>query len=299
MPGALRQRAPRATTLGSPLRHTARVTSPNAEQLEYWNGPAGERWAANHAMVDRNLAMLTEALFAAAAAAPGERVLDIGCGCGTTTLRLRERVEPAGRVVGVDVSAPQLAFARGRTAGTDLAFIEADASAYAFAPEFDLLCSRFGVMFFADPTAGFANLRRAVAPGGRLAFMCWRVPADNPWWTAPVAAAFDLLPEEPPPEPHAPGAFAFADPDRIRAILTGAGFGSIAIDPFDGAFDLGPTVEAAADEVMSIGGLARRTRGLDPDTIAQIRARMPAALAPFQTPRRVAPPAGVWIVTAR
>ena len=168
--------------------------SPNAQQIEYWNGPVGERWAKKQSDFDRNMGSLTVKALAFADARPGERVLDIGCGFGTTTMALARSVAPDGRVTGIDISAPMLGAARRRVAeaGLPIELIEADASVHPFAPRYDLLFSRFGVMFFADPTAAFANLHGALKPKGRLAFVCWRAFAENTWAFAPYKAAENL-----------------------------------------------------------------------------------------------------------
>src|SRR5215468_9991025 len=174
-------------------------------EVEYWNGAAGARWAETREQIDANLAAITDLAFSFAAPAAGERVLDLGCGCGTTTFALRERVGATGAACGLDVSAPMLDVARQRALGTDITFIEADAETYRFTYTFDLVFSRFGIMFFADPVAAFANIRTAIAPGGRLAFVCWRAFGDNPWAIVPLAAAGDLVPVEQPPAPGTAG----------------------------------------------------------------------------------------------
>ena len=150
------------------------MSNANAQQREYWNGPAGERWAKAQDQIDRHLGSITEMLMAFAAPKTGERVLDIGCGGGTTALLIRERVGPEGGVTGVDISAPNLAVARARChAGmADVTFVEADAATYDFQPVFDLAFSRFGVMFFDNPAQAFANIRKALVTEGRLAFVC-------------------------------------------------------------------------------------------------------------------------------
>jgi SAM-dependent methyltransferase len=265
------------------------------DQREYWNGPAGERWAQTREQIDANLAALGDAAIAFAAPRPGERVLDIGCGSGTTTFALRRLVEPGGSVCGVDISAPLLAVARERAAGTDVTFIEADAATHRF-DRFDLVFSRFGVMFFTDPVAAFANLKTT---GGRIAFVCWRALGDNPWATVPLAAAGDLVPAEPPADPHAPGPFAFADRDRVADILARAGWRDIAIEPHDSSVVLGATLDEAIPYVMLIGPLARRTAELDRDTRAKIRDRVTRDLATRVSPSGIVLPAAAWLVSAR
>src|SRR6185503_20850430 len=182
---------------------------------------------------------------------PGERIVDIGCGGGDTTLALAERVQGHGFVLGVDVSRPLLQRATARAANTPeypVRFVEADAAGYAFERgSFDALFSRFGVMFFADPAAAFANLRRALKPGGRMAFVCWRSEGENPIMTVPLTAAKKRIPVPPPPaDPTAPGPFALADRARLERILQTAGFASIAITPHDeriGGNDRAATLE--------------------------------------------------------
>jgi SAM-dependent methyltransferase len=271
-----------------------------AAQLAYWNGPAGERWATSWQMFDRAEAAISEAILALAAPAAGERVLDVGCGAGTTTLALRERVGAGGAVTGIDVSAPQLAVARARAAGTDVAFVEADAAAYPFRPEHDLVFSRFGVMFFAEPERAFANLRTAAAAaGGRLAFVCWRSPDENGWVKVPMDAARALAPEVAPPPPGEPGPFAFVDRDRLHGILARAGWRQIAIERGDHAMIFGSTAEEAAHAALVVGPLARSIAELPADTRARILERLIEAMAPFVTPVGVALPASCWLVSAR
>src|SRR5204862_328727 len=113
-------------------------------------------------------------------------------------------------------------------------FVQADAQTHAFpASAFDLVFSRFGVMFFADPTAAFANLRSALRPGGRVAFVCWRTLPENPWMAVPLMAALQFLPPPPIPGPEDPGPFAFADRARVERILGGAGFADVALEALD------------------------------------------------------------------
>ena len=205
--------------------------SGNEAQIEYWNGAVGEHWAAFQPVLDKALAAISDAALAFAAAKPGERVLDIGCGTGTTTYALAKAVGPGGSVTGVDISRPMLAAARAR--GTGVNFREGDASVQLFHPTHDLVFSRFGVMFFDDPVAAFANIRKAVAPHGRLAFVCWRSVQENLWASVPIAAALPLLPPQEPADPLAPGPFAFADSERLKDILSKAGYRNVRTEKLD------------------------------------------------------------------
>jgi SAM-dependent methyltransferase len=255
----------------------------NQAQIDYWNGPTGKRWALHNSETDRNLAEAADAALKLAAAQPGERVLDIGCGAGLTSLLLAEAVGTGGHVMGVDVSQPMLALARSRAQGANLDFIEADAALYPFQPEHDLIFSRFGVMFFVDPVAAFANIRKGAARDGRLAFVCWRAVQENEWVTLPYEAAKSLLPEQKPVHPHAPGPYAFADADRVRNILADAGFSGIGIEKFDGTMDLGSDPQLASFQITQLmGPTARALRDADDATRTRVQSAVAEALAQFQ-----------------
>jgi len=170
--------------------------SVNQAQIDFWNGPTGQKWAKHQTDMDRNLAEIAVASLALADARPGERVLDIGCGNGSTTLMLAEAVGPTGDVTGVDISQPMLAIARTRVQASNIRFIEADAATHPFATDRDLIFSRFGVMFFVEPVAAFANIRKAANTGGRLAFIAWRKVEENEWAMRPYLAALPFLPEQ-------------------------------------------------------------------------------------------------------
>lgn len=236
-----------------------------------------------------------------ALARAGERVLDIGCGCGATSLALAKTVGAAGRVHGVDVSRPMLRIARERAMeeGANVVFLEADASAQAFRPEWDLVFSRFGVMFFADPVAAFANIRGALAPGGRLVFVCWRALLENVWAARPLAAAMDLLPPLPPTDQNSPGPFAFADESRLIGILSQAGFSDVDVQKLDTVMNMGATLDDAAHAALSIGPLARASGDLGEEIRETIRGRVRGALGDFETPAGIVPPAACWLARAR
>lgn len=273
--------------------------APNAQQADYWNAAAGPTWAELQEPLDRQLAPLGRAAMAALEPRAGEHILDIGCGAGETSLELAAALAPDGQVTGVDISATLLEVARRRGEGlARVNFVEADAQTWPFATgSFDAVFSRFGVMFFADPVAAFRNIFRALKPGGRMAFVCWRPPADNPIMTLPMAAAASLLTPPPPPEPDAPGPFAFADPRRVRRILTEAGFTDIRIAPHDqkvGGGDLA-TVVGLALKIGPLGALLREA----PDRRETVIAAVRDALAAHDGPDGVKLDSGTWIVTAR
>jgi ubiquinone/menaquinone biosynthesis C-methylase UbiE len=274
--------------------------SDNAAQIEFWNGPGGERFARFQDTIDRSFARITDAVVAFAAPQTDERVLDIGCGCGATTFRLREMVGPNGAAAGVDVSRTMLNVARARAGASnaDIAFIEDDASTHDFQPVFDLVFSRFGVMFFADPASAFANIRTALTPKGRLVFVCWRSLPENAWAYVPFIAARPYLSPADPPDPLAPGPFAFADGDRLHRILSEAGFGTIEIEKLDTAMGMGATPEEAAAESLNIGPAARAAAELDEPVRVKIRAAIVEALKTFETPEGVTPTASCWLVRA-
>lgn len=273
----------------------------NADQIAYWNNSAGATWAELQDRLDRQIEPLGLRAMDTAAPKAGERVLDIGCGCGQTSLELAQRVGSAGQVSGVDISEPMLEVARrrGGAAGANVSFLAADAQTHAFAPGgLDLAFSRFGVMFFDDPTAAFRNIAAALTLGGRLAFVCWRPMLENPWMGVPMFAALPLLPPMPPPaDPTAPGPFAFADPQRLRAILAAAGFADIDIQPHDqliGGNDLEQTV-AMSLRVGPLGAVLREKPELKDGVVGAIR----EALAQYVTPQGVMLASATWIVTAK
>jgi SAM-dependent methyltransferase len=195
--------------------------------------------------------------------------------------------------------------ARARAAGlAHVSFIEADAAKHDFALRADLLFSRFGVMFFADPVLAFSNLRRALAPQGRVAFICWRALEDNPWLGVPFAAVRRIAAADVPlPPPDAPGPLAFADPERVRHILTRAGFSDVALAPFDHVMPLGDHkgLDAAVDQALTFGPTARLLAAVNADeaTLVRVRHAVRESLAPYAVADDVSLAAGAWIVSAR
>lgn len=273
----------------------------NEDQIRFWNEKGGEEWVTLQARMDANLSAIHDALMPWASPRVGEAILDVGCGTGTTSLALADAVGPSGKVVGMDISQPMLALAKSRAVGrANLRFELADASAFPFRSEYDLLFSRFGVMFFDDPIGAFANLHRALKPGGRIAFACWRTPPENLWASAPISAARPFLPPQEAPDPLAPGPFAFADPQRILSILSDVGFHDVETQAFDGVMDMGTDLDQAAAYTLRIGPLARAAAEVDDAAKAEITAAVKEALARFQRAGGpVAPPVACWLVRAR
>jgi SAM-dependent methyltransferase len=278
---------------------------PNAEQIRYWNESAGPKWVAFQQVIDAQIRPLGHRAMERADIAPGERVIDVGCGCGDTTITLGERVGSAGRVLGIDVSAPMLARAAELARAVGLAnvrFENADAQTHRFPPgAFDVVYSRFGSMFFADPVAAFANLRAALRPGGRLAFVCWQALPENPWLFVPLRAAAEHLTLPPPPAPDAPGPFAFADPERVRGILARASFARIAFEDVRTTLTLGGggAIEAAVRFLTEgVGPVSGVLREADPALRPAVVAAVRAAITPFHGPQGVRMDSAAWIVTA-
>jgi len=278
------------------------IDSSNFAEVEYWNGAGGSRWAENLDRHDALLRPVSDRLIALADARPGEFVLDVGCGSGATTLALAARVAPEGEALGVDVSEILLRHARERAPDDVPArFVRADATVYEAPPgEIDLVASRFGVMFFADPTKSFANLRAAMKPGGRLAFACWRAARDNPWLIVPLRAAAGHAPPLPEQGPEDPGPFAFADEARVRRILYDAGFLDVDVEPEDFELDvaLGQGLDAAVESALSLGPASRMLDGQPESARTAASAAIRSAFARHAQGDRVPLGAAVWFVTA-
>jgi SAM-dependent methyltransferase len=274
---------------------------PNAVMAEFWNETAGPTWVEFQDQLDNQVRPLGDEALRVLAPTPGERILDIGCGCGQSSLQIAERVGPSGEVVGLDISAPMLAVARSRipaAGGGRVSFVEGDAQTADLGPEtFDAAYSRFGWMFFGDPTAAFDNIRRALKPGGRLAMVTWRTFAENPMFTAPAEAVRNMVEFPPPADPTAPGPFRYGDVGDAVRVLTDAGFTEIAARKFDapvGALNLDGALSLAL-RLGPLGALLRQTPGL----ADKVRPAVRQALERYQTAAGMKIPAAVWIVTAR
>jgi ubiquinone/menaquinone biosynthesis C-methylase UbiE len=280
---------------------------PNRERATRWNDAGGKVWVEMNRVLDAGLAPLLEPVLDAALPSSPDRldgttnVLDIGCGAGATTLAAARRVSPLGRVLGADISGTLLRAARARAQAegvTNVDFVEADAQTHPFpAAAFDAALSRLGVMFFADPVAAFANIRRGMREGARLAFVAWRTPEENPFMTVAGEAAASLLPNLPAYAIDAPGAFGLADATRTKGILERAGFRDIAIDPLDAPSSV------AEEDLMSyatkVGPVGLALHNADDVTRARVTEALRPAFAPFVKDGAARYTACVWLVRAR
>lgn len=277
--------------------------TPQADPRLYWNGPAGLRWVSEQAVLDRMLEPFGRATLARAAVATGERIIDVGCGCGTTTLLLAQATGPTGAVTGVDISAPMIAVAREALRGLPhVQLVEADATTLRLDAPADLLFSRFGVMFFPDPAAAFANLVSLLRPGGRLAFVCWRPLAENAWASVPFVAANRVVGNATPLDASGPGPFSFADPGIVRGLLEGAGLTDVALEGFDHGVVLGESLDEAVEHALFAGPAARLLADADAATRARAREAVRTELAQRATQATnegVSLGAATWLVTAR
>jgi SAM-dependent methyltransferase len=272
-----------------------------------WTGQSGARWIAYQARLDAMMAVFGEAAIAAAAPATGEHVLDVGCGAGASSLAVAAHVGKNGHVLGVDISRPLIERARAMAPkDASVEFNVADAGSMVLAEgTFDILFSRFGVMFFDNPPRAFAHMRRALKPGGRLAFVCWRGMAENDWMHLPMGAIRGILPPTAPPNSEAPNPFSFGDKDRVARILTAAGFAEVAFAPFDASipFGEGETQDAAIDEAveltLEVGPLMLALASQPEDIRAHAAAAVRAAFAERASNRSILMGGAAWIVAAR
>ncbi len=274
----------------------------NEDQRTRWNGIDGEYWISHQDSLDRTLAPVTGPLLEFAGPRAGSTVIDVGCGCGATTIELARAVGPAGRVVGIDVSGAMLAVAAERLRqSANASCLLGDAAELPLSDlRADLIVSRFGVMFFGDPVAAFANLRTGLAPGGRLRFACWRPIGENPWLRIPLHAVYEHAPRLPKPDPEEPGPFAFGETARVARILRAAGFTAPSFTPLDIQMDLaaGGTLEDAVVQSSAMGparrALADQSDDIRDAAIESIR----RALTPYASAAGVKLGGAIWLVAA-
>jgi len=270
------------------------------EQTALWNGRAGHAWVEAQEFLDQMFKPFEGLLVEAVSAGSGSRVLDVGCGTGSTTLAVARLLGTKGRCTGIDISDPMIAAARVRAEreSTPTNFIRADAQTHAFEPaSFDMIISRFGVMFFDDPVRAFANLRRAARDDAELRFIAWRSAAENPFMTTAERAAAPLLPNLPARRPDAPGQFAFADQRRVTPILEESGWAGIDIRPIDIACTL--PEKALVRYLTSLGPVGLILQEADDRTRTQVVETVRAAFDPYVHRAEVRFTTACWMVSAR
>ena len=278
----------------------AATDSKDDDQAQRWNGSAGCAWVEAQQMLDRTLQPFEDLLLAEVSAARATQVLDVGCGTGGTTRAVARLLGTKGRSVGIDISEPMIGAARmlADQERVPATFICADAQKHAFEPQrFDLIMSRFGVMFFDDFVQAFANLRTAATDGGSLRCIVWRSPAENPFMTTAERAAAPLLPNLPPRRADEPGQFGLADERRVHSILKESGWGEIDIRPID--------VPCTLPEKEMLGYGARfgpvgiALQEADPQTRARVATTVRAAFEPYVHGTEVRFTGCCWMIGAR
>jgi SAM-dependent methyltransferase len=270
------------------------------EQTRLWNGAAGRAWVDEQRLLDRIFKPFETPLVEAVGSGHGRRVLDVGCGTGSTTLAVARLLGANGRVTGIDVSEPMIAAARARAEreGAPATFICANAQHFAFEPAiFDMIISRFGVMFFDDPVRAFSNLRRASTDDAEVRLIAWRSAAENPFMTTAERAAAPLLPDLPPRQPDAPGQFAFANSDRVRTIFEESGWAEIDIRAIDVACAL-PETELVR-YVTRLGPVGLILLEADEPTRARVIDTLRPAFDPYVHGDEVRFIAACWMIGAR
>ncbi len=275
------------------------TNSMNSEMARYWNENGGQRWAVNIERVERMLRPLADDLLAVASPQAGEAVLDVGCGGGPTSAAFAQAVGSTGRVLGLDVSEVILERARARFGHLpNLQFMQEDAGSFAFNPaSFDLLISRFGVMFFPDPIGAFTNLRTALKPAGRMRFICWREIKINPWMGVPVRVMFEHLPKPLPLPPHAPGPFGLADETHLRGVLESAGFTGIQLTSHEKMLDLG-SIDEAVEQMTRMGPAAPAFDEAAPALQAEVVKALRTSFAAHLTQGTVQLSSTTWLASA-
>lgn len=269
----------------------------NVEQAELWNGRLGKAWVNVEDYIDRMMAPLSTVALDAVNAKPSDRIIDIGCGCGTTSFSLGAS---GAAVWGLDISTAMIERANEKdNAAGNVSFSVGDAASQQYTADHTVVFSRFGVMFFADPVKAFANIRSALVPGGRLVFICWQLPAANPWLSIAGAALQPFQPADAsPPDPQAPGPFRFAVPEDTQKVLSSAGFTNIAMQPVVKDLHLGNTIDEVMQFQSNVGPLSSLLETLDKSLHAAATAAVTDALAAKADSNGIKLEASTWLVTA-
>ncbi|MGA8117494.1 MAG: class I SAM-dependent methyltransferase [Actinocatenispora sp.] len=271
----------------------------NVAQAQQWNGRGGEHFISERDRHDRMHEPLTHRLLVAAAISATDTVLDVGCGCGATT-RAAARAASRGHALGVDLSAPMITEARriaDRDGSTNVTFRAVDAQTHPFVG-YDVAISSFGVMFFDDPVAAFGNIGAALRPGGRLAFLCWQDAAHSAFFAVPFGAIIAHVGQPRRADDYQPGPFSLADPDRVRALLTTAGFHDIDVTGLHEPLRLGDDVADAVDYFCAIPAARSMLDTAGESTVSVVRDALTEALLPHLGADGVHLGSATWLVTA-
>lgn len=274
-------------------------SGPNESQARLWNGAAGDAWVHAREIMDGMYQAFSDRLVEAVVRRSARRVLDVGCGTGGTTLDIQRRIQPAGLCTGVDISHPMLEVAQRRAAAAGLQahFVAADAQVHDFAPgNFDMIVSRFGVMFFDSPVDAFTNLHRAATSDASMQLAVWRSAADNPFMTAAERAAAPLLPAMPTRSPDGPGQFAFADPHRTQCMLEESGWKQIRIAPLD--IECAFPANLLDYYLTRLGPVGVALRDADDAIRAEVTAAVRGAMTPYVKGEQVCYNAACWLISA-
>jgi SAM-dependent methyltransferase len=277
----------------------------NNDMNKYWNGDGGHKWLRFQTRTDASLKHFGHEVMTAAAISTGESVIDIGCGCGDTSFDISNRVGSDGHVQGIDVSEPLLTRAKARAQFTNennITFCHNDVQTYHFESSvFDVVFSRFGVMFFDDPVAAFTNIRKTLKPGGRLAFICWQPAKENEWISLPLDVVKNHISIPAPPEPGQPGPFSFSNKNRVIHILGEADFKEILIEKFTSPLNVGADLDEAVKFLTHMGPTseAMSQPGVKDINKFHIKTELRKRLKPYKTENGIILGAATWIVTAQ
>ena len=272
----------------------------SSEAQMYWNEEGGDKWVENIDFAESFMVPMSDRLIERSAAKKGEKILDVGCGGGITTLKLAALAGEGGGVLGVDVSRQIIDVAIKRAEDSaNIEFQHSDAASAEFGEnKFDLITSRFGVMFFDDPVAAFKNLHRSLKPTGRLVFLCWRTLQENPWMAEPAAATFQILP--PPaekPGPTDPGPFSLGEAEHLTNVLQSAGFTNINLDPVDLGLPMS-SVDTAVGFLTRLGPAADALKEASDDQRVEVIAAIRSVMEKYSNVDGVLAPAATWIISA-
>jgi len=277
---------------------------PNAGMAEFWNGNGGKNWISRETRLESSLKVFGQQAIDAGGISPGQRILDIGFGCGETTIELAQKVGPQGRVHGVDISVAMVEAAEKKAVKSGISNVSfecSDAQTTTFpADHYDLVFSRFGVMFFDDPIGAFKNIYTSLKPGGRLAFICWAPRDQNAWVGLPLQVVAKHLSLPAPPAIDQPGPFSLSEEPRVSDILGSAGFANISVEPFQTPFVLGGDVDEALSFLMQLApsGSAINNAEADEETRVQIALDMAELLKSHESDKGVCMSAAALLVTA-